>query len=64
MAAYKWKNEKFKLRFKATLMFVMYDVLDWTDLFVMYKQFHNILYSMCVSSKCFNRTSKGLLVPM
>ena len=37
MAAYKRKNEKFKLRFKATLVFVMYDVLDWTYLFVMYK---------------------------
>lgn len=37
MGTNKWKNEKFKLRFKTTLVFVMYDVLDWTDLFVMYK---------------------------
>lgn len=53
MVAYKWKDEKFKLRFKATLVFVVYDVLVWFDLLISYRQFYFNVRCNSVFIECF-----------
>ena len=58
MVSYKWKDEKFKLRFKATLVFVVYDVLVWFDLFISYKQLYFNVRCNSLFIECFFRFTK------